>query len=32
MKTYKCVCGHLAYKLPNRGWLCHCNNPIKAIK
>ena len=29
MKTYKCACGHLAYKIPGRGWLCHCNNPIQ---
>jgi hypothetical protein len=27
MKTFKCVCGHLAYKLPKRGWLCHCSSP-----
>jgi hypothetical protein len=26
-KTYECRCGHLAYKLPKREWLCHCSNP-----
>jgi hypothetical protein len=26
-KTYKCKCGHLAYFIKGRGWLCMCNNP-----
>lgn len=26
-KTYECRCGHLAYKLPKREWLCHCSSP-----
>lgn len=26
-ENFACQCGHLAYKIPRRGWNCLCNNP-----
>ena len=31
-KTFKCICGHLAYYIPRRrGWFCFCGNPSRTI-
>src|SRR3972149_809303 len=29
-KTYKCICGHIAYYIKGKGFCCICNNPRKA--
>ena len=26
-RTFRCVCGHLAYQLPRKGWRCMCAEP-----
>ncbi len=26
-KTYKCVCGHIAYYIKGKGWNCFCGQP-----